>query len=336
MAGAAPAAFADDISVASKKLADASYPLIQSIDWGRSPVLTKWLGEAGAKWTPNKIAYAVESTLKLGLAMDQGLIVKAVQAHDKAILDAMKDPKLVTPLADHEEVTEAIARMIASAPPALVKDVFNYYLNVGLNDLNRNWFKTLNEEDARKAYEAFLELKDVVYASGPKGSAAVVSAAPDYSDKLGGAAKALADASYPLIKKIDWERTPVLTKWLDDSAAKWNPEKIAAAVDSTLQLGVAMDQDLVRKSVAAHDAAILHSVGKFGLKAPLADHEAVTESIVRMLASAPPEKVKAVFDAYSEVGLQDLNKEWFAKMTPASAEAAYKTFLALSEVVKVS
>lgn len=336
MAGAAPAAFADDIGAASKKLADASYPLIQAIDWGKSPVLTKWLSESGANWGPTKIAAAVESTLKLGLAMDQDLVVKAVQAHDKAIMDAMNNPKLVTPLADHEEVTEAIARMIASAPPALVKDVFNRYLGVGLKDLNQDWFKTLNEEDARKAYQAFLELKDVVYASGPKGASAVATASPDYSDKLGGAAKVLADASYPLVQNIKWERTPVLTKWLENSAATWSPQKIAAAVDSTLKLSVAMDQGLVKKSVAAHDVAILHSMGKPGLQAPLADHEAVTESIVRMLASAPPEKVKAVFDTYSQVGLQGLNKEWFAKMTPADAQAAYKTFLALSEVVKVS
>jgi len=338
MFAAAPPALADSIGDASKKLAEASYPLLQQIDWARSPALNKWLSNAADGWSPGKeIAQAVDSTLKLGVAMDPQLVAAAVAAHEKAVADAADKPGLVTPLEDHVAVTESIARMFASAPQGLVKGVFDTYSKVGLKGINRDWYASVNSADARASYKAFLALKEKVrdeeFSTYKAGVANVV---PDYTDKLGAAAKELADASYPLIQKIDWEKSPVLTKWLGSASETWEPAKIAAAVDSTLKASAAMDSQLIVKAVAAHDKAVVDAINQPGLVTPLADHEAVTESIVRMLASAPPEKVKAVFDTYAEVGLKDLNGQWFSTLNPADAEAAYKTFLALSEVVKAT
>merc|ERR1712125_34935 len=76
------------VGVAAKKLADASYPLISSIDWAGTGVLDKYVVSTPAN--------------KAGIS---------------ALLDAV-DGKLVTPLANHEAVTVAIAKLIASAPPA--------------------------------------------------------------------------------------------------------------------------------------------------------------------------------------------------------------------------
>merc|ERR1719229_585387 len=241
----APAALADPIADTSKKLADASYPLLQQIDWARSPALNKWLSGAAESWNPGKkIGYALDATLKLGMQMDQKLVASSVAAHEKAIAAAANQPGLVTPLAQHEAVTESIVRMIASAPRDRVQEVFDTYSRVGLKNINRDWFASVNPADARAAYRAFLQ-------TGNKLSSPPIMAqpntqslaegpiyqlkAPVYSDKLGAAAKELADSSYPLLKKIDWESTPVLTKWLGSASQSWEPAKIAAAVDSALK-----------------------------------------------------------------------------------------------------
>merc|ERR1711972_460091 len=137
-----------------------------------------------------------------------------------------------------------------------------------------------------------------------------------------------------MLKKIKWDGAPVLTKWLGASSQTWEPAKIGAAVDSVLKASAAMDPKLIRQAVGVHDKALTDALAQPGLVTPLADHEAVTESIVRMLASAPPNTVKAVFDTFAEVGLGDLNEQWYSTMEPAVAQTAYEKFLALSEVVK--
>jgi len=135
------------VGVAAKKLADASYPLISSIDWAGTGVLDKYVVSTPA----NKAG--ISALLDAGLAMDPKLIQGATKAH----LDALSavDGKLVTPLANHEAVTVAIAKLIASAPPAKIKAVFDAVPNV--QGLNTDWFATMSAPDAIKSYQAFLE-----------------------------------------------------------------------------------------------------------------------------------------------------------------------------------
>ena len=56
--------------------------------------------------------------------------------------------------------------------------------------------------DAEKAYKGFLEFKDVVEKN--QVTAASAPATVPSGDKIGAAAKALSDASYPFIKDVDW------------------------------------------------------------------------------------------------------------------------------------
>jgi hypothetical protein len=334
MFAVAPAAHADRIGDAAKNLADASYPLVEKIDWGRTPEIAKWLSNAqGWSAGKDKLAEAVESTLKLGLEMDPALIKASVAAHDTAVINAMGKPGLVTPLSDHEAVTESIARMLASAPAADIRAVFDTYAKVGLKSLNGQWYSTLDSGDVAKSYKAFLALKDEVYAAAPKAASTVSAAASNYNDKIGVSAKDLADAAYPLFKDIDWANTPVLTKWFSDSVAQWDENKLAAAMDAVLKLSVAMDSKLITQAVAVHDKAVLDALRQPGLVTTRADNEAVFESIARMFASAP-DKVKPVFDAFAEVGIKDLNGAWFATMDKAGAERVFQSFQKLAQVVQ--
>merc|ERR1712024_239457 len=83
----------DAIGVAAKKLADASYPMLQKVDWASTGVLDKYVTNTPA----NKAG--ISALLDAGLAMDPKMIQGATQAH----LDAVNavDGKLLTPLANH-------------------------------------------------------------------------------------------------------------------------------------------------------------------------------------------------------------------------------------------
>merc|ERR1712084_38792 len=80
-----------------------------------------------------------------------------VGAAAKALADALNamDDKLVTDLANHEKVTVAVAKLIASVPPATIKKVFDTLPSV--QGLNTDWFATMPAVDAIKSYQAFLE-----------------------------------------------------------------------------------------------------------------------------------------------------------------------------------
>merc|ERR1712037_407471 len=96
---------------------------------------------------------SILALLNAGLAMDPKVIQAAVQAHLDAINDV--DGSLVTSLKGHEEVTVAVAKLIASAPPAVIKSVFDTVPQV--QSLNGDWFASMPLADAVKSYQAFLE-----------------------------------------------------------------------------------------------------------------------------------------------------------------------------------
>merc|ERR1719343_794889 len=135
------------IGQAAKGLADASYPLIKSTDWANTGVLDSYVAKTPAT------KESILALLNAGLAMDPKVIQAAVQAHLDAINDV--DGSLVTSLKGHEEVTVAVAKLIASAPPAVIKSVFDTVPQV--QSLNGNWFASMPLADAVKSYQAFLE-----------------------------------------------------------------------------------------------------------------------------------------------------------------------------------
>merc|ERR1712203_147346 len=241
----------------------------------------------------------------------------AVQAHKKA-LDAT-GPDFVTPLKNHEEVTIALAKMFAAAPKDKIKAVFD--ATPGVQDLNAAWYAQMPQADAQATFEAFKELAAIVKESPEKAVTPV--AAPSMDGPIGVAAKKLADASYPLISSIDWAGTGVLDKYVVSTPAN------KAGISALLDAGLAMDPKVIQGATRAHLDALSAVDGK--LVTPLANHEAVTVAIAKLIASAPPAKIKAVFDAVANV--QGLNTDWFATMSAPDAIKSYQAFLETAAAV---
>ena len=305
------AASAATVEEAAKKLADTSYPMVKATDWATTDVLDKYMANVP---TTKDFSKAI---LDLSVNLDPALVKTAVQAHKKAV-DAM-GPNFVTPLKNHEEVTVALAKMFAAAPKDKIKAVFD--ATPGVQDLNSAWYAQMPKADTDATFEAFKALAEVVKASPEKAVARV--AAPSLDGPIGEAAKKLADASYPMLEKVDWASTGVLDKYVVNTPAN------KAGISALLDAGLAMDSNLIQGATQAHLDAV-NAVGG-NLLTPLANHEAVTVAIAKLIASAPPSKIKAVFDTVPSV--QGLNLDWFNTMSAPDAIKSYQAFLETASAV---
>ncbi len=158
MLGAAPAAFADNIDDAAKKLSAASYPFLKEIDW-TSPVYGNL-----PKADPMKVLKAIDKALVMGAAIDSSALKAGALAHSAAI--GHIDGKGMIPLADYEAINAALGHMVASVPKSKVVDVYNAFAAVAKKDVVGTYMKSLvNDADAVTAYKAFWEFKDVVAAA---------------------------------------------------------------------------------------------------------------------------------------------------------------------------
>ena len=131
---------------------------IQEIDWtdGVYGVLPT------AK--PLEVLKAIDKMLVMGAAMDPEALKAGVLAHSKAIKSI--DGKGVTTLADYTATNAAIGHMIASVPASKTMDVYNAFNKFSLGkDVGPYMMSKVSAEDAKAAYKAFLEFKDVVKAS---------------------------------------------------------------------------------------------------------------------------------------------------------------------------
>merc|ERR1719401_2654153 len=140
----------------------------------------------------------------MGSQMDPALVKAGVMAHHKAI-GGVSEANPVLSKADFEAVCAAIGRMIASVPESTTMDVYNAFSGLVSGDVPPFLMSTVNEGDARRAYEALMQFKDVVKANP------ITAKTPDtpaaLSGKLGAidaAASKLSAASYPFIKNVDW------------------------------------------------------------------------------------------------------------------------------------
>merc|ERR1712176_881510 len=129
---AAAAPSGDSIGAAAKKLSDASYPFMKSVDW-TSDIFLKPLPGVSAK-------------------------------------DALKaigsiDAKGLTSAADYEAVNAALGRVIASVPTSKVMDVYNAFSRIVPGDVPNKLFSTVDPLAANAAAKAFYEFKDVVKAA---------------------------------------------------------------------------------------------------------------------------------------------------------------------------
>merc|ERR1712190_467583 len=174
--GAAPA-FADEIGTAAKKLADASYPFLKDINWNSNLALVK-PGSAGAdQWVK-----AVDTAIVMGAAMDPKLRAAAVEAHHKAIGSAGSG---VTSKADHEAIIASLGRAIASVPESKVMDVYNSFSGLVDGDVPNYLMSTVKEADAKAAYSALMDFKDVVKSHPITPSPAASKVSSDAASKIG-------------------------------------------------------------------------------------------------------------------------------------------------------
>jgi len=158
MLGLAPAAHADKIDDAAKKLSEASYPFLKEIDW-KSDVYAK-LPTAN----PFQVLKAVDKMIVMGAGMDGAALKAGAEAHHKAI--GSIDGSGVTSLADYTAVNAAIGHMVASAGESKTMDVYNAFADFNLGkDVGPYMMSKVNAADASAAYTAFLKFKDAVKAS---------------------------------------------------------------------------------------------------------------------------------------------------------------------------
>merc|ERR1719510_53151 len=310
MLGGGPA-YAASVDTAAKKLADVSYPVVKAVDWATTGVLDKYMATVP---TTKEFSQAI---LDLSVNLDPKLVQAAVKAHRNAVAASGQD--FVTPLKNHEEVTTALAKMFASAPKDKIKAVFDATPNVA--DLNGAWYAQMPKADADATFVAFKELAEAVKAAPVKAVAAVP--APSMDGPIGQAALKLADASYPVLKAVDWAGTGVLDSYVAKTPA--TKESMLALLDA----GLAMDPKLIQGAAQAHLDAI-KDVDK-SLVTSLKGHEGVTVAIAKLIASAPPAMIKKVFDTVPNV--QGLNVDWFATMPLSDAIASYKAFLETATAV---
>merc|ERR1740138_1673252 len=145
-----------DINEAAKALSAAAYPFLKEVDWSSNLALTP----PGAAAKPQAVLQAIDKALVMGAAMDGKYLKEEALAHSKAI--ASIDGKGVTSAKDFEAINAGIGKAIASVPTTKTLDVYNSFSSIVDRDVPSYLMKTVKEADAKAAYKAFLEFKEVI------------------------------------------------------------------------------------------------------------------------------------------------------------------------------
>ena len=318
----APAAFADEIGDAAKKLGDASYDFAKEVDWNNGIFL-----QAPGQFQPLKALQAIDKMVEMGAAADPKLLKAAAEAHHKAI-GSISGPNGVTSRADWDAVNAALGRVVASVPKDKVMAVYDAVKDITDPAVPAYMKSLVNGADAEKAYdEGFLAFKDVV----EKNQVTTVSAPAvvPSGDKIGAAAKALSDASYPFIKDIDW----LSDIYLKPLPGKTAPETLKA-IDKMIVMGSKMDGNLLKAAAEAHHKAI-GSVDAQGVTSA-ADYEAVNAALGRLVASVDKSTVMEVYNSMAKIVDPTVTNNMFSKVNPLDAVAAAKGFYTFKDVVEAS
>lgn len=322
--GAAPA-FADNIGDASKKLTDAAYPFFQDVDWFSNLYLVKPGSASALDWLK-----AIDKLIVMGADFDGQKLSAAAMAHHNAI--ATINGKGVLTKDALSEVDASIGRLIASVPEATTMDVYNTFSGMVSPEVPKYLMSTVDEADAKKAYDGFLYFKDVVKANPMKAAEMGVNPklAPQKLDAIEAAASKLASESYPFIKDVDWT-SDLFLKPLPGVSGKTALE----LTDKMILMGATMDPKLLKLSAMAHHKAI-GEVDAKGVTSQAA-YEGVVSSLGKLIASVPKSQVMDVYNTFAKnvnpvVG--NYNFDTFNK--GADAIAAHKALLAFKDVVKAA
>jgi len=169
--GASTAAHADAVDDAAVKFADTLYPLMKRIDFFNAKEVKEFIGTYSqeADMNPVKIATAVDKILMAGISMDPALVRIAVKMHSQALGDAGsplgKIPgqnKLLAPLADVEDISKAIAHMMATSDINALREVYDSCKDLpSIASLNKAFYM-LDPVVAKNSYKAFLLMGEAV------------------------------------------------------------------------------------------------------------------------------------------------------------------------------
>jgi len=316
--GAAPA-FADEIGDAAKKLATASYPFIKETNWKLGLYNMNPGTASAADWTK-----AIAKAIDMGAAMDPALLKAGVEAHHKAI--GSMDANLVTSAKDYEATLATIGRMIASVPEDKTMAVYNEFGKLVDPAVPKYLMGQVNEADAKAAYSALMEFKDVVK-SHPITAKSV--AAPSNSQVDAAAAK-LADSSYNFLKDIDWSSTLSV----QPTGFTGTVRDQMKAIDAALVMGSKMDGGALKEAALAHVAGINNMDAK-GV-ATKADYQAMLAGLGKAIAAVPAKDVMAVYDSFGKVVNKNVPSYLYSSVNGADAVSAYKGFLEFKDVVKAT
>merc|ERR1712190_160795 len=105
----------------------------------------------------------IATAIDMGAAMDSKLLKAGVEAHHKAIGSAGSSG--VTSKADFEGIVAALGRMIASVPESKTMAVYDAFSGVVSSDVPPYLMSTVKEAEAKAAYAALMDFKDVVKAN---------------------------------------------------------------------------------------------------------------------------------------------------------------------------
>jgi len=318
----APAAFADEIGDAAKKLGDVSYAFAKEVDWKNGIFL-----QAPGKVQPLEALKAIDKMIVLGAAADPKLLKAAAEAHHKAV-GSVSGPNGVTSRADWDNVNAALGRVFASVPESMTMDVYDSVAAITDPKVPAYMKSLVNGADADKAYEGFLAFKDVVK-KNQVATAASPATVGSSGDSIGQAATALSEQSYPFLKDINW-LSDIYQKPLPGASA----QKSLNAIDKLIVMASAADGKALSAAAQAHHKAI-GSIDGSGVTS-LADYTEVNAALGRVFASVPKSKV---MDAYNAIaGLVDVSipNTLFQSVNPLDAQAAAKAFYTFKDVVQAA
>merc|ERR1711948_204475 len=241
-----------------------------------------------------------------------------VQAHHKAI-GSLSANNLVLSKADYEAVNAAIGRMIASVPESKTMDVYNAFSALTDPGVPAYLMSTVNEADAKRAYAALMEFKDVVKANPITPSVPETPAA--LAGKLGSidsAAAKLTTASYPFMQSVDWA---------SDLYSKPLPGASPLAV--TKAIG-----KLLKEAAEAHHKALGGMDSK--LVATQEDYTAVNAALGKVIASVPSSQVMDVYNSFSKLVSGSVPNKLFSTVNPLEAARAYDGLISFTNTVKAA
>jgi hypothetical protein len=261
----------------------------------------------------------------MGATMDSKLLAAAADAHVKAIKSM--DGNLVTSKADYTAINAALGRTVASVPESVTMDVYNAFDKLVPATVPEYMMSKVNAGDAKAAYAAFIEFKDVVKAHPITPAAVGAPSVPAAKlSAIDAAASALSTASYPFMKEVDWT-SDIFTKPLPSTSAK----DVMKAVDKAIAMGAVMDPKLLKDAAEAHHKAI-GSIDAKGVTSA-ADYEAVNAARGKLIASVPQSKVVEVFNAFKALAGPNVPNNLFQTVNAGDAVSAYSAFWNFKDVV---